>query len=133
MTNDPDIILSDIEHKLAKFEHYSTLSNVQSFRKAVCDLGASVDKWGSFSDFVASIQRKNAGDAFSQAARDIANGVWSPSDQHLHERLMVQLQKDADEIRETCAIVRDPNEPRVVTYKSGEDLMAVTRRLCLGR
>ena len=73
------------------------------------------------------------GDALGQATRDVSNGAWSSSGQHLHERLMVQLQKDADDIRKTCAIVRDPKEPRGVEYKSGDDLMAVTRSLCLGQ
>lgn len=70
-------------------------------------------------------------DAFSQAAKSVAYGALSSSQQNFHERLTAQLQRDADDIRKTCAYVRDPNAPRAVEYKSGDDLMAVTRGLCM--
>ena len=81
----------------------------------------------------ADTQQGSPCDAFSQAAKSVACGALSSSQQDFHERLTAQLQRDADGIRKTCAYVRDPSAPRVVEYKSGDDLMAVTRGLCLGR
>lgn len=71
-------------------------------------------------------------DPFSQAAKSIACGHLSASEQDFHERLVAQLQKDADQIRKTCAIVRDPTAPRVVEYKKGEELWATIRGICCG-
>lgn len=68
---------------------------------------------------------------FSRATAAVATGTsWSDFD--FRQRLAEQLERDAEDIRKSCAIVRDPSKPREITCAGPDEMMAITRLVCGG-